>query len=275
MLAAALAAALVVGSAAESAVPARTCNGWCPQDQPGHAPFLPTWKPTWDMRRSTQLMACNNSGYHNVAEAARYGVAVYDWSNAKRLWANTRPMNDDERLTAQAEMVIAADPGVTGEQPRVWQYRNTIKALNWIGQVREKLDDPVYSGWFVRFRDYRGPASNHSCATPPALPHPTFRYANILTACGSQTLCRPARSRSAAASITTRGKRPSTLLATVRASPPSAIAAPTHAANVPRPPAPHESQPGIPRPDADACQPAQTSSITAMRPLRSGSSTST
>ena len=46
--------------------------------------------------------------------------------------------------------------------------RNTIKALNWIGQVREKLDDPAHSGWFVRFRDYKGPASNHSCATPPA-----------------------------------------------------------------------------------------------------------
>ena len=182
-----LAAALVVGSAAESAVPARTCNGWCPQDQPGHAPFLPTWKPTWDMRRSTQLMACNNSGYHNVAEAARYGVAVYDWSNAKRLWANTRPMNDDERLTAQAEMVIAADPGVKGEQPRVWQYRNTIKALNWIGQVREKLDDPAYSGWFVRFRDYKGAASNHSCATPlannPPTPPDGVRFSDHVPAC--------------------------------------------------------------------------------------------
>ena len=26
---------------------------------------------------------------------------------------------------------------------------NTIKALNWYGSVREKLDDPQYEGWFV------------------------------------------------------------------------------------------------------------------------------
>jgi len=28
-------------------------------------------------------------------------------------------------------MVLAADPGVEGYNPRVWAYRNSIKALNW------------------------------------------------------------------------------------------------------------------------------------------------
>ena len=40
-------------------------------------------------------------------------------------------VDSEELLTKQAEMVLAADPGVPGEQPRVWVYRNTIKALNW------------------------------------------------------------------------------------------------------------------------------------------------
>ena len=45
--------------------------------------------------------------------------------------------------------------------PHPHQDRNTIKALNWFGSVREKLDDPNYAGWFIRFRD-NGTASNYS-----------------------------------------------------------------------------------------------------------------
>ena len=48
----------------------------------------------------------------------------------------------------------------------MWVYRNTIKALNWYTSVREKLDDPAYSGWFVRFKDYKGPVSNRSYHVP-------------------------------------------------------------------------------------------------------------
>ena len=51
-------------------------------------------------------------------------------------------MTSEELITVQAEMVLAADPGVEGYNPRVWAYRNSIKALNWYASVREKLDDP-------------------------------------------------------------------------------------------------------------------------------------
>eukprot|EP01079_Euglenida_sp_SAG-EU17-18_P002446 gene2447-3216_t len=130
---------------------------------------LPPWKPTWNMSRSTAWYGCNASGLHDVAEAVRWGIVVYDWplpctigepqalplpslrSNAKALWANAHPMDDDGMLLRQAEMVLAADSGV-------WVYRNKIKALNWYGSVREKLDDPAYAGWFVRFKDYKGKA---------------------------------------------------------------------------------------------------------------------
>lgn len=61
-------------------------------------------------------------------------------------------MSSEELITKQAEMVYAADPGVPGFAPRVWAYRNTIKALNWYSSVREKLDDPKYSSWFVKCR---------------------------------------------------------------------------------------------------------------------------
>eukprot|EP01046_Picozoa_sp_COSAG06_P019467 COSAG06_NODE_1390_length_9607_cov_16.483172_5_plen_468_part_00 len=130
---------------------------------------LPKWKPTWSMARSTILYVDQPNGFHNVSEAVRWGVVAYDWSNAKALWANEQPMNCDELLTRQAEMVQAVDPGVPGEQPRVWVYRNTAKALNFYASVREKLDDPAYAGWFVRYDPsrYRGAASNASFVSPP------------------------------------------------------------------------------------------------------------
>ena len=46
------------------------------------------------------------------------------------------------------------------------RYRNKIKGLNWYRSVRDKLDDPRYAGWFVKFRNYTGRASNTSYAVP-------------------------------------------------------------------------------------------------------------
>jgi hypothetical protein len=63
-------------------------------------------------------------------------------------------MSSEELITKQAEMVLAADPGVEGYNPRVWAYRNTIKALNWYSSVRKKLDDPKYSSWFAKFKGF-------------------------------------------------------------------------------------------------------------------------
>ena len=48
--------------------------------------YLPKWAPTWDMRNSTILYACNYSGYHDVDEALQYGVVVYDWSNGRGMF---------------------------------------------------------------------------------------------------------------------------------------------------------------------------------------------
>jgi len=133
---------------------------------PGNKTCLPKWKPTWNMFRSTVLYTCNNTGMHDVGHAIKFGIVVYDWSNAKALWCNAHPMNSQELLTKNAEQVLAADPGIPGEAPRVWVYRNTIKALNWYSSVREKLDDPKYASWFIKFKDYKGPESNNSYHVP-------------------------------------------------------------------------------------------------------------
>ena len=60
------------------------------------------------MPLSTIVMPCNDSGFHSVEEASAYGLVSYDWSNAKQLWCNARPMGDGELLVKQAEMVRQA-----------------------------------------------------------------------------------------------------------------------------------------------------------------------
>ena len=108
---------------------------------------LPKWEPTYDMSLSTIVMPCNYSGYTDPALAAKFGIVDFDWSNAKALWANSGPMDCEERLVEQAQMVKAINP-----RSRVMVYRNLVKALPWYSSVREKMLDPSYAGWFLRFK---------------------------------------------------------------------------------------------------------------------------
>jgi hypothetical protein len=55
-------------------------------------------------------------------------------------------MSCEEKLVEQAARLKAARPGV-----RVMGYRNIVKALPWFTAVRERLDDPATSGWFIPF----------------------------------------------------------------------------------------------------------------------------
>lgn len=122
---------------------------------------LPKWHPTYDMKRSTILMPCNDSGWHRVDEALRYGLVSYDWANAHELWMQGSPVDDETKLTAQADLVVAADPSGS---TRVGVYRNAIKAFNWFGQlVQKKLDDPQYAGWFIPYKDCQGQNVNPPC----------------------------------------------------------------------------------------------------------------
>ncbi|GMH76557.1 hypothetical protein TrST_g10080 [Triparma strigata] len=109
-------------------------------------PTLPSWEPTYDMSLSTLTMQCNGSGWSDPTRGAEFGVVSYDWSNAKSQWAMSQPMDCEERLIQQASMTKAANPNTHS-----WVYRNVVKALPWFTSVREILDDPAYSGFFLKF----------------------------------------------------------------------------------------------------------------------------
>ena len=56
------------------------------------------------------------------------------------------PMDSEKLLVEQALSLHAAQPG-----QRVWVYRNLVIAYPWFTSVREKLLDPAFSGWFLKF----------------------------------------------------------------------------------------------------------------------------
>ena len=73
---------------------------------------VPKWPVTYQMNRSTVIMTCNSSGYFSddtVQKLARFGIVDIDWSNAKLLWSNAQPMDDQQRLLTQAEAIKAVD----------------------------------------------------------------------------------------------------------------------------------------------------------------------
>ena len=112
------------------------------------AAVLPPWPHTYEMAKSTIMMPCNNSGWMDPGFAGKWGLVDFDWSNAKDLWVNAKPMDCQERLVTQVEQVKRVNPNT-----RAFVYRNLVKALPWYTSVREKLDNPAFSGWFIKYRD--------------------------------------------------------------------------------------------------------------------------
>lgn len=109
---------------------------------------LPTWDATYSMAQSTAVMACNYmyTGYDSVATVKDFGWVQYDWSDNKDAWVQGKPMDCEAVQTEQARRLHAAAPGA-----KVGLYQSGPKALPWFPEVREKLDDPAYHAWFIKF----------------------------------------------------------------------------------------------------------------------------
>ena len=112
-----------------------------------NVPTPPKWAPTYNMSLSTIVMPCNDSGPLDPQFFSQFGLVDIDWSHMKGVWANQHPMDSTGLMVKQAEVLKALNP-----QARYFVYRNLVKALSWYRDVGEKLADPAYSGWFLRFR---------------------------------------------------------------------------------------------------------------------------
>ena len=124
-----------------------------------NVPTPPKWAPTYNMSLSTIVMPCNESGPLDPEFFSQFGLVSIDWSHEKGQWANQHPMDSTALMVKQAEALKAHNP-----QAKFFVYRNLVKALPWLSCVREKLEDPAYSGWFLKF----DPATTPHAAVAPA-----------------------------------------------------------------------------------------------------------
>ena len=112
---------------------------------------VPSYPPVYQMNLSTIIMPCNFTGPTDPSTTIGWGIIDVDNSNWKGTgdsdgWAKASPMDCEERLLKQAQMIKQAAP-----QTQVWVYRNSIIALPWYSSVRIKLEDPAYAYWFLNF----------------------------------------------------------------------------------------------------------------------------
>ena len=76
------------------------------------SPMVPNWAVTWQMNQSTTFMPCNYSGLFSPSFSAQFGIADYDWSNGKEIWANQQPMDCEELLVTQAQLTKEQNPNM-------------------------------------------------------------------------------------------------------------------------------------------------------------------
>ena len=73
-------------------------------------------------------------------------------------------------MTCQSDLARqAAATKAVNPDAKVFVYRNIVKALPWFDQVREKLEDPQYWGWFLPYNESIR-ATNPNTAGPLSLP---------------------------------------------------------------------------------------------------------
>ena len=94
------------------------------------------------------MQPCNYSGALEPEFASKFGLVDTDWANNLKSWANEQPMNSEEKMVEQATALKRLNPS-----SKQFVYRNLVQAYGWFGgSVREKLEDPLYSGFFLKFR---------------------------------------------------------------------------------------------------------------------------
>ena len=139
-----------------------------PNIPPGSPNIPPTWQPTWAANESSYLYWCNWTGPVYTPAISNWSIVSLDWSAWKwgeSGWAVAKPMDNEERLFADAANIVAHS---RRSRPKAWVYRNTCKALPWFSSVRTKLEDPAYRPWFL---SYGPPSVNGSYYSPPCDPN--------------------------------------------------------------------------------------------------------
>lgn len=75
-----------------------------------------------------------------------WGIVTLDFESQEMLWGHHSPKNSDEMMLAQAVQMKSIAPDT-----KIYVYRNLAQAYANFAQFREKLEDPLYSDWWLKF----------------------------------------------------------------------------------------------------------------------------
>jgi hypothetical protein len=164
--------------AASSTLPTPQQKQQQQQQQPSPPPManllFPKWKPTYNLTMSTMTQTCfgpvtigkpapiltNETG----AFLKHWGVVALDFETEENIWADHRPKDADVMMIEQAAVIKKMAPDT-----RVWVYRNLVQPYANFVQLREKIEDPAFSGWFVHFGPDNDPKLTPQCELNPRL----------------------------------------------------------------------------------------------------------
>lgn len=118
--------------------------------------LLPPWPPTYNLTQSTMTQSCfgparispvgpltNQSG----SFMRHWGIVTIDFESQEKLWAQSpNGKNSDEMMLAEAVKAKAIAPDT-----KIYVYRNLAQAYSNFVELRAKIEDPAYAGWFLPF----------------------------------------------------------------------------------------------------------------------------
>lgn len=70
-----------------------------------------------------------------------WGVVALDFESQENIWAHDRPKDADMMMIEQAAVMKQMAP-----ETQVWVYRNLVQPYANFVQLRERIEDPQYSG---------------------------------------------------------------------------------------------------------------------------------
>mmetsp|Transcript_46647 Transcript_46647/g.77151 ORF Transcript_46647/g.77151 Transcript_46647/m.77151 type:complete len:468 (+) Transcript_46647:131-1534(+) len=108
--------------------------------------LMPPFAHTYNTSKSTIIQTCASSPDQSLDYLRQWGIVSFDWSNLNSIWHRDHPMDSDVKLADIAARAAKAAPDT-----QIWVYRNLVIAYAEFVQIREKLEDPAYSGWFLPF----------------------------------------------------------------------------------------------------------------------------
>ena len=134
--------------------------------------LLPSWQPTYNLTQSTMTQLCfgpfGNAPKLDAQTGAflkQWGVVALDFESQENTWAHHSPKDADLMMIEQAAAIKAMAP-----ETQVWVYRNLVQPYSNFVQLREKIEDPQFAGWFVHFDNATNDeALSPRCETNPRL----------------------------------------------------------------------------------------------------------